>query len=195
MTTATEKRARRTSPVKKKTIPGVFIIESLTVNDEKKGRYEGRILRDILTLSGKKTEYWYVRTWKELEEVVFDRFWQSGLRYLHISCHGDKRNLFLTLDNVSFATFGKEISNYLEERRLFISACEAVNGSLASQLTQADHYSLIGPDKSIRFDDAVVMWATFYHLALRNRSSMNAMHIRKVLEKMQTMFGMTFKYL
>jgi hypothetical protein len=153
----------------KKTVAGVFIVESLRIDDEKEGRYEGRILRDILTLSGKKTEYWYVRTWKELEEEIFQRFWDSGLRYLHISCHGSADTIALTLDNVSFEKFGDGIREYLSERRLFMSACEVVNQQFHDAVfPDSNCYSLIGPDEDIRFDDAVIIWASFYHLMLRD---------------------------
>jgi len=114
----------------KKTTSGVFIIESLRIKDESKQRFEGRILRDILTLSGKKVEYWYVRTWKEVTEEMFQRFYNSGLRYLHISCHGNDDTISFTLDDIPFEEFGKEIKHYLYERRLFFSACEVVNQAL-----------------------------------------------------------------
>lgn len=35
------------------TEPQVFILESLSLEDEEKERFEGRIIRDILRLSGK----------------------------------------------------------------------------------------------------------------------------------------------
>jgi hypothetical protein len=110
-----------------KTRPGVFIIESLGFRDERKRRFEGQILRDMLTLSGKEVQYWYVRTWKELTDDIFQRFYDSKLRYLHLSCHGNSTHVCLTLDDVPFKEFGEEISNYLPERRLFVSACEVVN--------------------------------------------------------------------
>jgi hypothetical protein len=179
-----------------KTRPGVFIIESLRFDDETEGRCEGRILRDILRLSGKEAEYWYVRTWKELKEEIFQRFWDSGLRYLHISCHGSSTSISLTLDDVSFDDFGAEIKHYLSERRLFMSACEVVNEHLRDAVMPgSDCYSLIGPDEEIYFHDAVIMWASFYHLMLRNADSMKATDIRKTLKLLENTFGQRFAYL
>lgn len=180
----------------KETKAGVFIIESLRTKDELKQRFEGRILRDILVLSGKKTEYWYARTWKELTEELFQRFYDSKLRYLHISCHGNKETISLTLDNISFEEFGEEIKPYLYERRLFFSACEVVNQKLQNAVMPgSDCYSLIGPKHEILMSDAVIMWATFYHLMLRDATAMKAQKIREALATIKKTFGVTFAYL
>jgi hypothetical protein len=180
----------------KKTTAGVFIIESLRIKDESKQRFEGRILRDILTLSGKKVEYWYVRTWKEVTEEMFQRFYDSGLRYLHISCHGNDGTISFTLDDIPFEEFGKEVKHYLYERRLFFSACEVVNQALHDAVMPgSDCYSIIGPEDDIRFDDAVIMWGTFYHLMLRDATAMKSADIRTALQKLKATFGRTFKYL
>jgi hypothetical protein len=180
----------------KKTTAGVFIIESLRIKDESKQRFEGRILRDILTLSGKKVEYWYVRTWKEVKEEMFQRFYDSGLRYLHISCHGNDETISFTLDDIPFEEFGKEIKHYLYDRRLFFSACEVVNQALHDAVMPgSDCYSIIGPENEIRFDDAVIMWGTFYHLMLRDATAMKSADIRTALQKLKETFGRTFKYL
>ncbi len=175
---------------------GVFIIESLRTKDELKQRFEGRILRDILLLSGKKAEYWYIRTWKEAEREVFQRFYDSGLRYLHISCHGSKDTISFTLDDISFEAFGKEIKPYLYKRRLFFSACEVVNKRLFDAvMADSRCYSLIGPKHDIYFSDAVIMWATFYHLMLRDSTVMKSAEIKKALQAIKTTFGQTFEYL
>jgi len=49
--------------------PEVFIIESLTLDDERHDRYEGQIISRILALSGKSCEYYYIRTTRELSSV------------------------------------------------------------------------------------------------------------------------------
>jgi hypothetical protein len=51
---------------------------------------EGQNLQQILHLSGKEAEYVYIRTVKELEEVL-NQYYESNFRYLHISCHGNDR--------------------------------------------------------------------------------------------------------
>jgi hypothetical protein len=179
---------------KTKTRAGIFIIESLDIDDELEGRYEGRILRDILILSGQKTEYWYIRTWKEMREKMFQRFYDSNLRYLHISCHGSKNSISFTLDTIDYETFGEEAKEYLEDRRLFFSACEVVNADLAKAvLPGSDCYSLVGPSHDIKFDDAVIMWATFYHLMLRDSQAMKRDRIRTTLKTVKNTFGETFK--
>src|SRR5438128_990026 len=131
------------------TIPGVFIIESLRVEDERHRR-EGRILRDILRLSGRKADYLYVRTVKEIEEFALDKFFTSKKRYLHISCHGNNENVALTLEDLSFHKFAGLTANYLDKRRLFFSACEVVNDNLAAAVFAGSRpYSIIGPHEEI----------------------------------------------
>ncbi len=175
---------------------GVFIIESLDFDDEQKQRFEGRILKDMLVLSGKEVEYWYVRTWKELTDDIFQRFYDSKLRYLHLSCHGSATHVSLTLDDISFREFGVEISNYLEKRRLFVSACSVVNKEFSDAVNgDGSCYSVIGPRDDINFDDAVVMWASFYHLMLRDSKVMKSQEIRRVLAELESLFGQKFLYL
>jgi hypothetical protein len=182
------------SKKKSKTKAGIFIVESLDIEDELKDRFEGKILHDILILSGKETEYWYVRTWKEMQERMFQRFYDSNLRYLHISCHGSDDSISFTLDTIDFITFGEEAKEYLENRRLFFSACEVVNKDLAhAVLPGSDCYSLVGPNHAINFDDAVIMWATFYHLMLRDSKVMKRERMKAILSSLDDMFGQTFQ--
>ena len=65
------------------TKPNVFIIESLDFDDEKNNMYEGKVLSQILELNGIESEYYYIRTKQELDEIV-DKFEDSGYRYLHL---------------------------------------------------------------------------------------------------------------
>lgn len=194
-TTKTSKKKTSQQKRTPKTRPGVFIIESLDFEDEQENRFEGRILRDMLQLSGNEVEYWYVRTWKELTEEIFQRFWDSGMRYLHLSSHGNPQEVCLTIDRVPFAEFGGEIREYLTNRRLFVSACEVVNKEFAKACNPDEEcYSIIGPRNSIRFSDAAVMWASFYHLMLRDADSMKAEKIRLTLDQLEKLFGEKFLY-
>ncbi len=172
MITSKKRPTRKMSPLPEdKTRPGVFIVESLGFKDEEKKRFEGQILRDMLTLSGKEVEYWYVRTWKELTDDIFQRFYDSKLRYLHLSCHGSATHISLTLDDIPFEEFGKEIREYLPNRRLFVSACEVVNQPDLSSEVNPDQecYSIIGPDDAGFASTMLLrMWASFYHLMLRD---------------------------
>ena len=177
------------------TRPELFVVESLRFEDEFCGRLEGRILRDILALSGKRTEYIYIRTEKELRSAL-GQFYRTRNRYLHISCHGNQRNVSLTLDTMGFRDFCDLIKPYVRHRRVFFSACEVVNRSLASaMLPKSGCYSLIGPRKTIEFNDAVLMWASFYHLMFRDDfDAMKGGKIRWALRRIRAAFGIQFDY-
>lgn len=170
------------------------IIESLDFSDED-NRREGLILRDILRLSGHDVHYIYIRTRRELKFAI-ERFYKSRRRYLHISCHGNAREIALTLDPIPFKTFGEDVVPFLRGRRLFISACEVVNSDLARVVIPGSGcYSLVGPKDAIRFDDAVIMWASFYHLMFRDGvGKMRRDDICKALRRIHRAFGIKFDY-
>jgi hypothetical protein len=176
--------------------PSVFIIESLSFQDEAAERLEGRILQDILKLSKKESAYFYIRTRKELAKVLA-RFTGSRMRYLHISCHGSQDSIALTLDTVGFEEFGRLVKPHLSERRrLFCSACQVVNEKLAGAVIPgSDCWSIVGPSKEITFGDAALMWASFYHLVFReNPKGMNRKQIVGVLERICRAFSVPFTY-
>jgi len=178
-----------------KTRFSLFIIESLKFSDEE-NRLEGKILRDIMRLSGHEVEYIYIRTRRELR-VALRRFELSHRRYLHLSCHGNPRTVSLTLDSLSFNDFASDVATHLKGRRLFISACAVVNHNLAKVVIPvADCYSIIGPRDSVRFDDAVLMWAAFYHLMFRDPGvdAMKGGKIRWALRRTLHAFGIEFDY-
>ena len=50
--------------------PDLFIIESLSLDDEERGLYEGKALKDILNFSDKNVIYYYIRTKTELENML-----------------------------------------------------------------------------------------------------------------------------
>ena len=83
----------------------MFIIESLTLKDEKDESFEGRILKQILRLSGKDSTYYYIRTRRELERLMIV-FRRSGFRYLHISCHGNATEMGTTFDSIPLVELG-----------------------------------------------------------------------------------------
>ena len=147
----------------KDTKVAVFIIESVRLEDEKEGRREeGRILESILRLSEFPSQYWYIRTERELKTVLKE-FGKSGMRYLHLSCHANDELLGLTLNRVPFTRFGELIRPHIDGRRLFLSACEAANTELAKcVIPRSGCNSVIGPSGAIRFDDAAIFWASFY---------------------------------
>jgi len=178
-----------------RTIPDVFIIESLTFEDEKSEHFEGKILSNILKLNGKNPIYYYIRTKKELDEVM-DKFEDSEYRYLHISCHGSKNSMETTLDFVSFDELSELIKPCLDYKRLFLSACSMVNESLAKKLlSNSKCHSVIGPYEPVLFSDAAIFWSSFYHLMFsENDDSMKLKEIRNSLKKLTNLFGVPINY-
>ncbi len=168
--------------------PEIFIIESLKFEDEHAERFEGRIISQILRLSGKQCEYCYIRTKRELKEML-NQFATSKYRYLHLSCHGAKDTIFTTLDDIPFTDFGLLIKPFLRKRRLFMSACSATNRALAeSIMPDSGCYSILGPDQDIYFSDAAVLWASFYHVMFAADSE--AMKYKTIQAKAQEVSDM-----
>jgi hypothetical protein len=179
-----------------KTKRGLFIIESLSRTDEKTRR-EGVIIQQILALSGSlPVEYIYIRTEADLS-MALEEFRRSRFRYLHISCHGSDDSIALTLDPLLFEDFVPIIAPYLKSRRLFFSACSVVNHRLAAALMKRSRCnSIIGPSCSIAFDDSLLMWALFYHLASRDEGEARLLggKIRWALRRVNRSFGQEFHY-
>jgi len=148
--------------------PNLFIIETLDYEDERKELYEGIILHKILKLSQKKTKYFYIRTEKELISML-GKFQKSEYRYLHISCHSNDENMYTTLDKIPFRRLADIMNPYLKNRRLFLSSCSMSNMNLARRIINISGcYSVMGPKEDVQFDKAAIVWATFYHLMLRD---------------------------
>ncbi len=168
--------------------PEIFIIESLDFKDERAERFEGRIISEILALSGKKCQYCYIRTKREMKELL-NQFASSRYRYLHLSCHGNSTTMFTTLEGIPFPDFGQLIKPYLRNRRLFVSACSATNRTLAdSIMPDSGCYSILGPDQDIYFSDAAVLWASFYHVMFAADSK--AMKYKTIKAKAQEVADM-----
>lgn len=145
------------------TVPELFIIESLRDHDEDSGFFEGVRIAQILRLAGRKPKYFYVQDERELELLV-PVFLQSGYRYLHMSCHGDKKGLELTSGYMKFARFSKMFGDSLKLRRLFVSACESGQEALVEALHRDSHgiQSVVAPCTAIDFDHAAAIWSAFY---------------------------------
>jgi hypothetical protein len=175
--------------------PSVFIVESLSLEDERAERREGHLLYEMLHLAQKPADYRYIRTKQELLAML-EQFHESGKRYLHISCHGNDGGISLTLDDISFAEFGEISRPYLKDRRLFFSACSIARKQLAQNIMSRDGcYSVIGPTNDVYFSDAAIMWAAFYHLVFKaNRKSMNRDRVSQALQKVCNTFGTSVRY-
>lgn len=168
----------------------VFIVESLKFADESKERFEGRIISQVLGLSGKKCQYCYVRTKRELK-VVMRRFSRSEYRYLHLSCHGNESSMSTTLDIIPFPEFADIVKPHLRNRRLFLSACGMTNRALADEIMpDSGCYSILGPGQEIRFSDAAVLWASFYHVMFSaDRAAMKHRVLRAKAQEVANMFA------
>ncbi|MFC4094814.1 hypothetical protein [Euzebyella saccharophila] len=172
---------------------GVFIIESVTFEDEEEKQLEGEFISQILHLGNIPSKYYFIRTEKELIEVL-DLFEKSEYRYLHISSHGCKKSLDLALDDIKFKRLGEILNPYLDYKRLFISACSTVNEALASQIfLNKKCYSIIGPKKGIYFGDAAIFWASFYHLIMED-DKMKYDNLKEKINKLSKLFKVRMNY-
>jgi hypothetical protein len=173
----------------------VFIIESLRLDDEKKHRFEGKFLSQILRLGNKKSMYYYIRTKKELGKIL-RLFGKSDYRYLHLSCHGDETSISTTLDRISFSELNELVRPHVRDKRLFISACSAVNEHLAKTIIRSSKcFSIIGPAEDILFSDAAIIWASFYHLVFKeDPKKMKRESILPTLKNVANTFGISLNY-
>ncbi|HEX7965863.1 MAG TPA: hypothetical protein VF651_09115 [Gammaproteobacteria bacterium] len=173
-----------------------FILESLTLDDERNKRLDGQILFDMLKLQGKKPVYYYFRTQRELIELSKE-FRASGYRYLHLSCHGNDDALAFTFGSITFEEFADIFDKKLHNRRLFISGCSLGNRKFADLLfaKNGGMYSVIAPTKRIFFDQASVFWSAFYFLMHQHSSKeMKKAQLEKALSKLSDLFGVSVAY-
>lgn len=179
-----------------KTDPEVFIIESLTLEDEKARRQEGDLLQRMLHIIGKgATQYFYIRTRRELEQIV-DVFKDSRCRYLHISCHANDHEMATTFDAIPFDELAEIFGPSLNGRRLFVSACEMASENLATHLLKdSGCVSLIGPRRTIRFDDAAAFWVSFYHLMFKaNDLKMKRQDLQRRIKELSAVYEEPVNY-
>ena len=180
----------------KKSTPSVFVIESLSEENEKEDCFEGSFLRSFLRLSGKDVDYIYIRTARELEHAL-NLFQASNKRYLHLSCHANKNEIGLTLDSLSLADFARYAAPYLNNRRLFLSACEVTTLKLAREIfaEQSGCHSIIGFGDSPDIRDAALMWTTFYHEIFKDDpDKMSRVRINGVLESLAKFFKVKLQH-
>ena len=178
------------------TQPEVYIIESLTQENEEKGLFEGRALYETLAMAGKKPIYKYFRTLEELELLAL-MYRESGYRYLHVSCHGDMNNIHTTLGSCSYHAFSTIFEGLLKNRRLFMSACET-GSEIFSEIVASNNkgmYSIAAPIDSIRFDQAYAIWTAFYTKAyLIDQAKMKKPYMYSALQKLCRLFDVRFHW-
>lgn len=162
------------------TIPELYIIETLHVDDEQ-DRREGEFITKVLRISEKSPRYRYVRAAKELEHFA-QKFGSSGCRYLHISCHGNIGVFGMTFDTLTEVEFADIIGPHLDDRRLLLSTCLATTPGFAQLIfDRGDCFSVTGPVNLIGFTGAALFWSTFYHLMFKTSSQ--SMKRNAILDK------------
>lgn len=178
-----------------KTLPYVFIIESLDEEDERNGDFEGEIISSILRMAKIEHKYYYIRTRREFEHYV-DEFVNSNYRYLHISCHGNKNNIATTLDRISFQDLGLILGDKLDRRRLFLSSCLSTNENLAKTIFPVSKcFSIIGPNKEIVMADAAIFWSSFYHKMFKdNARFMKNDKVKDAIKSLKDFFNVSISY-
>ncbi len=146
---------------------------------------------------GKSPKYAYIRTVRELTEIALE-FTSSRYRYLHISSHGNTEGFALTYDEVPFNRFAEMFSGLLHERRLFLSACEIAQRSLARALFEnyeTSPYSVTGPYAEADFSTLAAIWTNLYDLLFRNDSvTVAGADIRKYLRILCKVNEVRFRY-
>ena len=180
--------------ITKKTIPDVFIIESLSRGDEKKKRYEGLILSDILRLGGKKPKYYYCDSIQEFPQVI-DLFHASRYRYLHISSHASDDAITIGRKEIPYNKFSSYFKGILNNKRLFLSSCSSGNENFSSSMIKhnPDMYSIVAPEDDIYFSDAAAIWSALYtSLFGSDDSSIRSKDIEGTLSVLTELFPVSF---
>jgi len=173
----------------------LFIIESLDFDGEQNHRFEGKFLSQILHLGGKESAYYYFQNRRELQNLM-KLFGRSGYRYLHLSCHGGEGAIDTTLELIPFAKLARIMNPYLNQKRLFISACSVVKEDLARKIIPSSEcLSIIGPAKDIHFNEAAIVWASFYYLMFKkDTGKMGREEIISTLKKVAKTFRIPLNY-
>jgi hypothetical protein len=175
-----------------KTKAQTFILESLDIDDEKEERLDGKILYDVLRLQGKIPIYYYFRTQSEL--VNFAKiFRDSGYRYLHLSCHGNNKQLYFTFGPCDYQIFADIFKNKLNNRRLFIAGCSLGNIRFAQKVFDKNPkmYSITAPIKNVFFSQTASFWPAFYFMMhAYDSTKMKTSRLSFVFTKLTEIFEM-----
>lgn len=171
-----------------------MIIESLSVDDEKNDRFEGRFLKKYLKLCGFDPEYYYVRTKKELSFV--SESIRSTQRTLFISCHGGENNICTTLEKVTFEAFAEIFSGKLNNKRVLGSFCLAGREKFAKALYKKnpDMSCFIAPTEVVYFQSTYPFWATFVSILLSSDKKATKKLLTKILSVCSHIFSMKMAY-
>ncbi|MHB2037619.1 MAG: hypothetical protein ACYCPW_12900 [Nitrososphaerales archaeon] len=115
---------------------------------------------------------------------------KEGSEFIHISCHGDHKRLYLrNKQKFDYDEFGS-VEFRKETRLLFINACEAANGptQLSALVALCDgklaNKFVIAPSNKVSFETALTFSIIFYDLLLARN-----MGIPKAFELATTLKG------
>jgi len=177
-------------------LPEVFILESLSLKDEREHRLEGRALADMLRLSGKNPKYHYFQDENELALLV-KLFQVSKYRYLHLSCHGDANKIFTTHGEISDYNLARILKDSLRLKRVFFSACKVGNEAFSEIIAAQNKgmHSIVAPVQKIQFDHAASVWNALYvSLFTENEERMTHEAILKRLKALRQLFPVDFHF-
>lgn len=174
---------------------GVFIIESMDIENEQNGKLDGLALQTILDLCDIPNQYFYIRTKLELREII-ELFTESNYGFLHIACHGSETGLELTYEDIDFDELELILGAHLYQRRLFLSACKATRFELAEHFIPKYHcYSVIGTPDNIDYDKAAVFWSSFYYLMYEiNKINMPQRDLWPIIKNVTRLFNLKLNY-
>lgn len=178
----------------KGTIPDVFIIESLSRDDEKKKRYEGLILSEILRLGNKRPKYYYCDSIQEFPQAI-ELFNASRYRYLHISSHASDETITIGRKEITYSKFSSYFEDVLNNKRLFLSACSSGNENFSNAMINYNQglYSIVAPEDDIYFSDAAAIWSALYTSLFGNDdSSIRSKDIEGTLSVLTELFPISF---
>jgi hypothetical protein len=101
------------------------------------------------------------------------------------------------MDFISFEDLADILEPYLENRRLFLSACEMGSRKFASRLLKkSDCYSMLGPSEKVDMADTTKFWSAFYHKMFRlNSEKMIRKHIVETAKAQSQFFSIPLSYL
>ena len=187
--------------LKCKSIPRVFIIESLGAEDVNNHRCDGKILESQLQLLGEAPIYRYVLNLSDLRKALCE-FEESRFRFLHISCHGGPTKVYLAANpcGESYIEFAKCFSSKAALSRVTFSACKLGNRSFFKEFYKWNKgvQSLAAPMNDLLFQSSSLYWATYYTKLIEEcRNSNNHIHrdfIERVVPQLSKMLNVSMRY-
>ena len=108
----------------------------------------------------------------------------------------NSRAIETTFDTISFQELGDLLRPYLQDKRLFVSACRVVNEQFRQVvMTNSGCLSIIGPSKDVYFDQAAIFWASFYYLMFdTDTRRVKRDDILPTVKKVAPLFGLAITY-